>query len=381
MYNIERLRASDYDELLDLLNRAFGFPDQDGFERKLPAMWRRDEESMSKHLAIRSDGAIRSVVGVYPLEVHIAGHKFLFATCGNVCTDAAFRNRGFMNELMTAAADELKAMGAVAARLGGQRQRYERFGFETVGTTVSRTLSIKNHEQGRNSPYVRPRLVFSDIGREDADMLAFAARLQRSEPMYVERGNTRRFYDVMAAWKNVPKLASLPDGTPVGVLSVSPKGIAEQYALTPELKYEMIVSWLYANSCGVVSFVSPGWDHEFNRLADRDCEEPVITGSTQCKILDRERFSNALLDLKYPDGDMPEGDLTVEINGERLLFTGGHCTKTDLRPDLTLNELDAARFLFGCGQPENVCALPREKRDLIRSVFPLPMSWNGQDRV
>lgn len=164
MYNIERLRASDYDELLDLLNRAFGFPDQDGFERKLPAMWRRDEESMSKHLAIRSDGAIRSVVGVYPLEVHIAGHKFLFATCGNVCTDTAFRNRGFMNELMTAATDELKAMGAVAARLGGQRQRYERFGFETVGTTVSRTLSIKNHEQGRTTRMCVPVLFFRISG-------------------------------------------------------------------------------------------------------------------------------------------------------------------------------------------------------------------------
>lgn len=89
----------------------------------------------------------------------------------------------------------------------------------------------------------------------------------------------------------------------------------------------------------------------------------------------------SLLDLKYPGGDMPDGEPTLETGGVRLCFSGGRCAGTCLKSDLTLNEPDAALFLFGCVQPENVCALPREKRDFICSVFPLPMSWNGQDRV
>ena len=94
---IERLRAEHYDELLEMLNSTFahkyGHPVD--FESMWPKMWVRDDEHMSRHIAVIEDGRIAAVTGVYPFETYIGDRIFTFATTGNVATLPEYEGRGY----------------------------------------------------------------------------------------------------------------------------------------------------------------------------------------------------------------------------------------------------------------------------------------------
>jgi predicted acetyltransferase len=143
-YKIERLTAKDYDELLHLLNTVFHKEEGNTFDVFLPVMWERTDERMSKHLAIRENGKIVAVVGVYPLPAKIYGEEIMFSTIGNVATLPEFEGRGMMKALMSQALLEAKRMGIDVARLGGARQRYNRYGFERAGVDYVFKLNRKN---------------------------------------------------------------------------------------------------------------------------------------------------------------------------------------------------------------------------------------------
>lgn len=91
------------------------------------------------------------------------------------------------------------------------------------------------------------------------------------------------------------------------------------------------------------------------------------------------KFGNKL--THYCDGEVIVG---VEGEGNYRIFVSGEalgCEKTNLPADMTLPYLDAARFMFGPMPPHFVAELPKEKAGFIRSVFPLPLYWNNQDRA
>ncbi len=376
MYRIERLQAKDHDELLAFFNDGFGYPPEEGFDKLLPVMWRRDDLHMGHHLAIRDNGRIIAALGVYPLNVHIAGRKLLFATCGNVATAKEYRGKNCMRELMFAAMDELDRIGADVARLGGQRQRYERYGFEIVGTKRTYTLTQKNLAE---KP--RPALEFVPIRRTDAEALDMAIALQRSEPFFVERGGREDFFDILCAWKNQPYLAKKADGTPVGVLSVSAdhKIVAEVYAGNPVEKYKILQAWLWTKDVYALKGSCLAWERELARLIGRDCETMTVSGATQCRVMRWETLCDALLQLEpYPWKE----PFVLGITGYgNLRFAENSCEKSDAVPDLVLDSLTAARFLLGWDDPTAVADIPSEKQPLVRSQFPLRMGWNGQDRV
>ena len=64
---IEKLTASDFDELLDTMNVCFSHG-QEGytFLDTLPAKRRHDDTAMGRHVAIRDGGRVAAAVGIYP---------------------------------------------------------------------------------------------------------------------------------------------------------------------------------------------------------------------------------------------------------------------------------------------------------------------------
>ncbi len=113
------------------------------FLKALPHMWGRDDEHMSKHIAVIREGRIRSILGVYPIPVDICGRPLLFATVGNAATHPYDTGKGYMSLLLNEAMKELDEIGADASRLSGLRQRYARYGYEPVG--LHHTFVLTDH--------------------------------------------------------------------------------------------------------------------------------------------------------------------------------------------------------------------------------------------
>ena len=99
-----RLTADDYEQAIDFLDLVFSqLSKPHRFEQALPRMCKPDDEHMGRHLAIKVDGRIASMLGVYPLPVVIDGERFLFSTTGNVATHHRFEGRGYAHKLLNAA--------------------------------------------------------------------------------------------------------------------------------------------------------------------------------------------------------------------------------------------------------------------------------------
>ena len=146
---IETLTKKDYNEVTDLMNRVFTIQngmDMD-FEKELPKMCVPDDEHMNKYVAIRENGKIVASVGIYPLKTNVCGIPLLFSTVGNVVTDECARGKGYMNTLMSEAMKKLDSLKIDASRLGGNRQRYNRFGYELSGCVYNFTIENKTPKQ------------------------------------------------------------------------------------------------------------------------------------------------------------------------------------------------------------------------------------------
>jgi len=131
-FEVRQLTPEELPTAIDVANRAFGFGQEDGFEflRDIPYVWNADRADNT--WACFDGGEMIGVIGAYPFEVKMAGVSFRATCVGQVGTPEAHRGRGVMSALLTAATAKMDA-DVDFAWLGGDRQRYGRFGWAFGG--------------------------------------------------------------------------------------------------------------------------------------------------------------------------------------------------------------------------------------------------------
>lgn len=383
MEEIVRLTSADYEQSIDFLDLVFSQAKKPHhFEKMLPRLAMPD--AMTHHFALKRDGRIRAMLGVYPLETTIDGERFLFSTTGNVATHWRETGKGYMSALLDRAMTELHEIGADASRLGGHRQRYNRYGFEMAGTSISMNLTAHNVQGAAFAP-----LDFRPVAREDTETLALIRALHMRSAMAVERGNDDSLYRVLTAWEAQPFAAFDEENRFAGYLAAAQGGgsLAELKAETPELAERMLLSWLKAHPENGLSLTLPPWETETIARLSRHCQSLSLNPASQFKIISWARLINALGRVKGRMRALTDGECVVDIPDEArfiLRVKGGalSCDETALPADLTLDHLTATRFLFGPLPPEAVLPdLGGKSGAMLASLLPLPLSWNGQDRV
>ncbi len=380
MEEVVRLTGADYEQAIDSLDLVFSQRDRPHrFETALPRMCVPDDEHMGRHFAVKVDGRIVSMLGVYPLPVVIAGERFLFSTTGNVATKYRYEGRGYAHRLLNRAMEELGRIGADASRLGGFRQRYNRFGFEIAGSVYRMNVGKANIKQIETDP-----LRFVPIEKEDKETLAAAQRIQTRAPFYCDRGDADGFYRTLIAWQARP-FAVYDADTLVGCLCASADGCRaeEIIARDAEIMERTVICWIRQMGVPSLTFSLPPWNLEAVRRLSRICQSLSIDSPSQFKIINWAGIANALCRVQNERKEVPDGEFVLGIqNGPTLRFLaeGGkaRCEETGAKSDLTLNALEATRFVFG---PQAPCTVAPVSSALVSALLPLPLTWCGQDRV
>ena len=377
---LRRLTTADYDQLIALLNGVFtrhnGY-EQD-FEKMLPKMCVRDDVHMGKHFGIFEENQLVACIGVYPLETVVAGETLLFSTMGNIATHWEHTGKGYMSKLIEAALQELKAIGADASRLGGNRQRYNRFGFESCGQILSFTFN-KDTLAGR---FPAPgEIAFMKIAPGDNAALEFCCTLYNQNPIAVtrEKGNA---YLTMTAWEYQPYLC-LQNGKPVGYLCANQTGgnLAEVFGVDVQCFTDILCQWQKQKNTPITFSLQPH-QVELVQLFSAICDTMQIRSPSHFKICNWEGVISAFLKLKASYQTLREGEMILKIQdyGTVRIFVdqqGTGCEASQQEPELTLTQLEASRFIFGPLAPDYTA----KTNQSAGSWFPLPLSWNGQDRV
>ena len=382
---IRWLCAEDYDELLKMLNYTFGhkYGRKMDFVAEQPKMWVRDDEHMSKHLGVFEDGRLCAVVGMYPMSVNILGEHLTFATTGNVATLPEYEGRGYFSKLFPLIMEECDKRGIDAARLGGGRQRYGRYGFEACGTLYH--FSISAHNVKHYFKKAGDGVEFTEITPEDTNALMVCHELVSSRPFYVERSplcNLRDVYLSLCSKEGKPYLAT-KGGEPIGYLSVykDEVKIHELGAYTVEDFGAIIAAWQARLGKNISIPVAPYQTEELRLLAQ--CAD-----MTSLDIPSHFRISNwvhlcgALMKLKASMESLPDFEFSLEIEdyGTITLYSrhgDAGCEWSNRGGDILLDRRSAARLLFGPMPSSLVADVPLA----ARAWLPLPMTWATNDYV
>ncbi len=378
---VERLGKENYDEIIGLMNAVFSRKNgrEMDFERDIPKMCVRDDEHMRKHFGIFEDGKLVACLGVYPFETVVAGEKLLFSTMGNVVTHWDYEGKGYMSALLERGAQELNDLNVDVSRLGGLRSRYNRYGFESCGQKYYFTFTSKERE--RKFPDFKDDITFSVIEKTDKKALQVACELYNANEIAVTR-TSENAYATMTAWRNVPYIA-VRNGKAIGYLCANPTGTgaAEVFGMDAQAQKDILCAW--QKKCGEnINFSLQPHQVEAVQMFSAVCGNYYIGSPSHFYIRNWEKVVGAFMKLKASYCQLPKGELCIGIEnyGTIRLFVnenGAGCKKTDETPEITLDRLAAARYIFGPFPP--VCT--GKASALAQAWFPLPLSWNGQDRV
>lgn len=121
-----RLKAQDYDDAIAFLNLVFGKEHRvSDFAKMLPIIYRPTDEHMNCNFAVRENGEIRGIVGLFPAEMKVGGTILKLGGIGSVSSHPQDRGKGWMKLLMGQAIAEMANTEVDISWLGGFRQRYQ----------------------------------------------------------------------------------------------------------------------------------------------------------------------------------------------------------------------------------------------------------------
>ncbi len=380
---IKRLKKENYDELISLLNLVFSKQNNCimDFEKELPNMCIKDEMHMRKHIGLFLDNKLVSVVGVYPLITKVLDREINFCTVGNVATHPDYEGLGYMNILLNRAMEIVKEEKYDACRLGGDRARYLRFGFELCGGNYSYYITPKNAKKSLLVGYGQNTSV-TEILPNDEKSLTFAREIYHQNKVSVLRNDNNVMYRVMTAWKNTPYLVT-KNNEPIGYFTLTPnkKAVSEAYAINKEAYLDTVAT--------ISNYLNDGFSVELHqhdidliREMNKCAEYMSIQIPSNFNIVSFENVVDAYIKLKASYTCLVTGSVAISIKdyGKIKIFANENdcgCVKFDGECDLELSKSDATRFIFGMHPPASVI----EPNLFAKANFPLPLSWNTQNRV
>jgi predicted N-acetyltransferase YhbS len=140
---IRHVRAEEFDDFMRYVERAFGHS-KAFFERAYPHLYRPTERALEWAYVVDEDGKIVSHVGVYPIEAVTAGVRLSIGGIGAVSTAPGARGKGYMTLLLEHVINEMRRIGYPVSWLGGDRQRYNTFGWELASTVYTLEFSQRS---------------------------------------------------------------------------------------------------------------------------------------------------------------------------------------------------------------------------------------------
>jgi GNAT superfamily N-acetyltransferase len=371
--NPVQLQPRDHEEAIDFLNLVFSATGPHDFELMLPLCYR--PEDMHYNWAIREEGRIRAIVGLFPRAWRVGEHTLRVAGIGGVSTHPRARGRGHMRVLMEHSLRQMVEEDFELSWLAGRRQRYARYGYEVCGLSF----------QSRIWPAELPPLAPLSLEPLTAAHLDACWALHETRPLRHLRAR-EDLYGYLTAWANQPHVALDSDGSVVGYLVSTPdrEKLAE-LVCREGMALRVLRAWLQQTGRPLTLTHPPLPATEPRELGTvASAQYPRATGNW--RIFRWERVLAALLSVRPAMGPVLPGlcALGIEGWGSVRLECDGRAFSCEPRPlseaSLRCDPATAMRLLFGPTRPSAVLDLPASAA-VLDQWCPLPLYWAGQDAV
>lgn len=384
---IVRLSAKDFDEAMDFINMVFSmaYGPMD-FVKLLPRLYKPTDECMSRNLAVRENGRIRALVGMYPDQILAGDTSLKLGGIGAVSSHPGDRGKGWMKVLMERQMNAMQQEGYDLSFLVGLRRRYMYFGYEKTGTMLQYKININNIKHLKLSDDSAP-IRFHNIQPTEVMLIKQAKALYDKQLVRCDRP-LDEFYRYLLTSHMQPWAALNPEGKMVGYLSANTEHnqITELFVQDEASLYSMIYSWFPQQKVQEATITQPLWAQNAARHLGGMAEDVLVTNSGNWRIFNWVKLVDALLRVKAAQHQLADGALCVgirEYGNLKLIVCGttASCENTTERADVEWEPFTAMRILFGHIPTALVAGIPKSLEPIISSWFPLPFGWLPQNYV
>ena len=292
-------KPGEKEEIIEFIDYVFSKAHRPhDFATLLPKLYGKDGDGAAYHFVVRENGKIMATVIAYPVVMRAGDQRVMTLGVGSVSTHPAARGKGYMKLIMDAVDERAKEIGAAFAVLGGQRQRYQYFGYDCAGYRLAASLEKDN-----------VRHALRDVSIEGLTRIPMTAAhvpkaqaLQERQPCLCERP-AAAFDTILRTWNNEP-FALLRDGTPIGFGTLRNNGgschVAE-LLLEDENDFPAVMK-LLSGEFGTVTLCAAPWERQRAKWLAGICEEYCVKPDNMVKIYNQDETQRLCSAI---DGFMP----------------------------------------------------------------------------
>ncbi len=336
-------------DILDLANLAFSLVRQPcDFKSLVPKVYSRTG-FYRHHVVAARDGRLKALVGLLPLTLRLdPGSELKLGFVGTVSVHPYARGEGHMKALMQMTLESAKAQGMDMMVLGGQRQRYNYFGFENAGSVITYAVSATNLRHALKDQDIG-MYRFLPLAELDREKLESLWRMQSARTLSGERA-FEDFALYLQMWQGKAS-AVMEDDRLLGYLYTKKDSLFE-WDLLPGVNLLWVLKAFIAQERLDEIFVRlPLHRIEDMRALSQVAEGYEISDSCMIRVLDWQNTLHRLLAFKADVLPLADGELVLEIIDKgrwliRVIEGKPDVTPTKREPALRLEEKAAVLRLF-----------------------------------
>jgi len=380
-----RGKDEDNKKLIAFLNEVFFCEEGDDreFLQLLPKVYKDKYRPAYNNFVVQDEnGEFRSAVGNFYNDMIIGGEAVKTCCIGNVAVGKDYRRMGYMKELMAMSVEDMKQNGVDMAYLGGQRQRYGYFGFESSG--IRYTFRF-NRQTVRHALHDEPSgLTLEPLDENDYDTIKKIAPLNDRLPVHSIRP-IENYCDVLKSWNAEPYVLK-ENGNFVGylVFSHEDNGVQEFDVISPEYYPKAVLCAFENTEQYTLCFSAAPFETEKVKFFTENGECLEIGGCESVLIYNFEKVMRAFLKAEASYKKLCNGEFTVLIHGvngdESLKISVSNnearVEKFDGQAEYEFGHHAATRAFFS-NYTSDRDILPPE----VQQWFPLPSSLSGSDTM
>ena len=309
-------RPEDREAYIELANYVFSHAyNPHDFEAIVPKVYGEGIASSSmQRIAIDERGSVRALIACMPNTAHVAGYALRMGFIGTVSVHPKARGEGHMKRLMNDWMAEMRET-CDFAMLGGQRQRYEYFGFTRGGTIMNYTVAPVNLRHALaevDASGISFRPLFDTEGAE-----AYAAALNAARPAYMARDMCSQA-EILITFRQKP-LAIMDGEKRIGYLVTNKEGNSvSEIALENAGDIARTAKAYVLRTGGRVTFTAPECDAPLNACLCGFAEEHITEPSAMYNIYDFANVLQAYLTLKQRTVGLSSGVFSAVLDGQPI---------------------------------------------------------------
>lgn len=382
-----RGKDCDNKKLIAFLDEVF-FTDDDietkrDFVSILPKIYHDEYRPAYNNFVVQEEnGTFRAAVGNFYIDLDVCGEPLKACCIGNVAVGLEYRSKGYMVDLMEMSVKDMQDNGADLAYLGGQRQRYGYFGFETSGVSYNFEFNKKTAKHiygGRKS-----KLRAEKLGENDLDTIAKIDKIYQKNVIKASRPH-KDYYRIITSWRHNPYV--LFDGEEFAGYFLIDYGygwVSECGVTKPEYYADLALAALEVSGKESIRFCAAPFDKEKHGFFTVNSENISVGGCESLLVYNYENVLRAYLRSKASYTSLADGELTVLIHGKRadeklrIAVRSNEVTveKFDGEPEIEFSHTEATRAFL------SNFTFEREKLNgAAQQWFPLPAFIFSTDQM